>query len=142
MEDLRLDFEPFVSEPVRQFIVDGVVNHNIALTNHAAYYPTNFILRSQRREVLGGLLGHIWGHWLQVTFLWVAEPIRHRGNGSRLLNIAEDYAIERGCDAATLETHSFQARPFYEKHGYSVFGTLSDYPPGHAKFFLQKKLRR
>jgi hypothetical protein len=39
-----------------------------------------------------------------------------------------------------LETHSFQARPFYEKCGYKVFGTLEDYPPGHAKFFLRKRL--
>jgi len=28
----------------------------------------------------------------------------------------------------------------YEKRGYVVFGTLDDYPAGHQKFFLRKKL--
>jgi ribosomal protein S18 acetylase RimI-like enzyme len=68
---------------------------------------------------------------------------RPRGAGAtalELLQAAEDYAVERGCFAATLETHSFQARPFYEKFGYQVFGTLEDYPPGHAKFFFRKRL--
>ena len=39
-----------------------------------------------------------------------------------------------------LDTHSFQARPFYEARGYKVFGVLDDYPEGHKKFFLSKKL--
>ena len=45
-----------------------------------------------------------------------------------------------GLFAATLETHSFQARPFYEKYGYQVFATLDDWPPGHAKYFMRKQL--
>jgi GNAT superfamily N-acetyltransferase len=37
---------------------------------------------------------------------------------------AEAYARSRGAVGATVETHSFQARPFYERLGYQVFGTL------------------
>ena len=139
MDDLEISFEPFVDEGARQFIVNGVDNFNIAVTGLPAYYPTNFVLRSARGEVLGGLLGQIWGGWLQVTFLWVAEAVRGQGHAGRLLAAAEAYAKERDCIGATLETHSFQARPFYEQRGYKVFGTLEDYPPGHAKFFLEKR---
>jgi hypothetical protein len=39
-----------------------------------------------------------------------------------------------------LETLSFQARGFYERYGYSVFGELDDFPPGHRKYFLKKNL--
>ena len=35
---------------------------------------------------------------------------------------AERYAIEKGAEASFLDTHSFQARPFYEKLGHGVFG--------------------
>ena len=41
--------------------------------------------------------------------------------------------------AATLETHSFQARPFYEKRGYEVFATLEDYPGG-TQILSRKRL--
>ena len=47
----------------------------------------------------------------------VFDPLRSRGNGARLLRAAEKYPAEPGCFASTLETHSFQARPFYEKRG-------------------------
>ena len=91
-------------------------------------------------DVLGGALGQVWGGWLQVTHLWVAETVRGQGHGRRLMKAAESYARSRGAIGATLETHSFQARPFYERLGYEVFGTLDGYPPGHAKCFLRKAL--
>lgn len=140
-ENLRLDFEPFVSEAISQFIVNGIDNHNIATTGEAAYYPASFVLRSESGEVLGGLLRQIWGGWLQVKSLWVAEPIRQRGYGSRLLAAAERYAADRDCLGSTLETHNQQACGFYERRGYRVFGALPEYPPGHAKFFLCKRLQ-
>jgi GNAT superfamily N-acetyltransferase len=140
MEPVRLEFEPFVDDGARQFVVNGVDNHNIAATGLAAYYPVNFVLRGERGDVLGGLLGQLWGGWLQVSYLWVAEPARGQGLGVQLMEAAEAYARSRGAVGATLETHSFQARPFYEQLGYEVFGTLDGYPPGHAKFFLKKKL--
>ena len=52
----------------------------------------------------------------------------------------ESVAVRRGCTHAHLDTFSYQARPFYERRGYSVFGTLDDYPPGHQRFFMAKRL--
>ena len=40
-----------------------------------------------------------------------------------------------------LSTHSFQARPFYEKLGYEIVGEIRDNPAGHSLFFLKKALR-
>jgi GNAT superfamily N-acetyltransferase len=140
METVRVEFEPFISEGTRQFIVNGVDHYNIAATRLPDYAPVNFVLRGERGDVLGGVLGLLWGGWLQVTHLWVAEAARGAGHGTRLMEEAEAYARSRGAAAATLETYSFQARPFYERLGYQVFGTLDGYPPGHVKFFLRKAL--
>ena len=139
MEKLSLDFEPFLDEATRQFIVNGVDNHNIAVTGRPDYWPVNFVLRAAQGEVAGGILGQIWADWLQVTYLWVALPYRRRGKAAALLTAAETYAQERGCIAATIETHNPVARALYERQGYKVFAELKDYPPGGAKVFLEKR---
>ena|SRR5690349_6043699 len=140
MEDLHIVFDPYAKDGPRQFVVESLDAYNLAATGCAAYYPVGFYLKSPRGEVLGGLLGQIWGGMLHVSYLWIAEPARRGGHGTRLVREAEAYAIERGCRWASLETMSFQARPFYEKLGYAVFATIEDFPPGHAKYFLKKRL--
>ncbi len=140
MEKVRIEFEPFIDDETRRFIVDGVDYYNIASTGLPEWFPVNFVLRGERGDVLGGVLGWLWGGWLQITYLWVAEAARGAGRGARLMADAEAYARSRGAVGATVETHSFQARPFYERLGYEVFGSLEGYPPGHTKFFLKKAL--
>src|SRR5215831_15581057 len=54
------------------------------------------------------------------------------------VNVRRSPGVSRGAVGATVETYSFQARPFCERLGYEVFGTLDGYPPGHIKFFLRK----
>jgi GNAT superfamily N-acetyltransferase len=140
METIRIEFTPFIDEAERQFIVNGLAYHNIALTGFRDWFPVNFVLRGERGDVLGGLLAELWGGWLQVNCLWVAEAARGAGNGTRLMQNAEAYARARGATGATLETYSFQARPFYERLGYTVCGELEGFPPGYTKLFLKKAL--
>jgi len=123
-----------------QFVREHLDIFNVGATGISAYYPVNFFLKSDRDEIMGGLLGSIWGGWLHITYLWIDEAERGNRWATRLMDRAEAYARERGCHSVTLDTHSFQARPFYEKRGYEIFGTLDHFPKGHKKFFLQKRL--
>lgn len=134
---LRISFEPHNDGP-KQFVVNGVDNYNIATTGLPVYYPVQYYLRSGDDEVLGGLIGLIWGEWLHISYVWVAEPARGHGYARAMVSAAEDYAKARGCRGSYLETFSFQARPLYERLGYEVFGELADYPPGHTQYFLKK----
>lgn len=136
----RMDFEPFLDEAARQYVTHGVDSHNIAATGLSDYFPVNLVLRGAAGDVLGGLLGQLWGGWLHVNAVWVSTALRGQGFGARLIAAAEAYACERGAVGAMLETYSFQARPFYERLGYEVFGTLEDCPPGHTKFHLKRTL--
>ena len=140
MEKVRIEFRPSISDEERTFIVDGVDAYNIAATGLSEWYPVNFVLREEGGQLLGGLIGLLWGGWLHVSYLWVTEAARGQGFGSRLLGEAEAYARTRGAMGATLETYSFQAKPFYKRFGYEECGTLENYPPGGAKFFLKKLL--
>ena len=139
---MKIAFEPELSADVRQRVELGVDLHNVAVTQLPDFYAVALLLRDDDGTVRGGLLGDIWGGWLHVSFLWVARPLRQNGWARRLMREAERYAIARGAHDAHLETFSFQARPLYEKLGYELFGQLDDFPPGHTKYYLRKKLTR
>jgi GNAT superfamily N-acetyltransferase len=139
MDEPRMDFEPFIDEAARQFIVSGLDNFNIATFGLPTWFPANFVLRSAKGEILGGLLGMIWGGWLSVTYLWVTEAERGRGHGGRLLDAAEAYAREKGCIGVWLDTHNPAAKVLYERRGFEIVGAVADHPPGHAHTFLQKR---
>ena len=78
--------------------------------------------------------------WLYVHILWVAAAWRGRGLGRRLLQVAEAEGLRRGCRHASLDTYEFQARAFYEREGYVVFGVLEDFPPGWRRYSMRKDL--
>ncbi|KPY83885.1 GNAT family N-acetyltransferase [Pseudomonas syringae pv. tagetis] len=99
-----------------------------------------FIRDDQTREILGGLHARIFYQWLFIELLVVPEQTRGQGMGSRLMQMAEDLAIEKGCAGIWLDTFDFQAPEFYRRHGYTKFGQIDDYPPGNKRFFFQKRL--
>jgi GNAT superfamily N-acetyltransferase len=91
-------------------------------------------------QVLGGLHGTLLYRWMFIALLAVPEQARGQGLGSRLMAMAEDLAREKGCVGIWLDTFDFQAPDFYRGLGYSEFGEIADYPPGHRRFFFQKRL--
>jgi GNAT superfamily N-acetyltransferase len=96
-------------------------------------------LRDDDGAVAGGLWGSSHFRWLHVQMLIVPEPLRGQGVGSALMTMAETEARDRGCLGAYVDTFSFQAVSFYQKRGYSVFGVLDNFPPGHQRVYLQKR---
>jgi GNAT superfamily N-acetyltransferase len=95
-------------------------------------------LRDSQGTIVGGLYGNTLWSWLRIEGLWVDQKLRGKGLGKRLLVEGEEIAIQRGCIGSCLGTFDFQARGFYERHGYSSFATLRDFPPGHSYYQLLK----
>lgn len=118
----------------------GVSRYNKEQAGENKFRRLCFVLQAPDDEIVGGILGETYWEWLYVDLLWVKDELRGRGFGHRLLTLAEDEARERGARNAYLDTFSFQAPDFYERHGYQVFGELQDFPPGHQRYFLMKKL--
>jgi GNAT superfamily N-acetyltransferase len=100
----------------------------------------NIFARDQHDKIVGGIYGFTDRGWLRIEVLLVKDEWRRQGMGTRLLFAAEAEARARGCHSAWLDTFSFQALPFYEKHGYIVFGALENYPAEHSRYFVRKSL--
>ena len=127
---------------MREAIVDPLVEFNHSrIGKPETYRPLVILLSSpESDEIVGGLYGSTAYSHLWIDVLFVPESMRGFGIGRKLMTEAEAEAVRRGCRAAVLDTFSFQARGFYERLGYSVFGMLSDCPPGHSRFYLTKRL--
>jgi GNAT superfamily N-acetyltransferase len=103
-----------------------------------------FIIKveNENGEIIGGCVATAYEyHWSRVFLddLWVDEQYRHHGIGSMILREVERIAREKDCRVVTLGTASYMARPFYEKHGYTVFTTLRK-PSGYISYSLVKYL--
>ena len=124
-----------------QAVLEGLGRNITSKTGNMELGRTvQIFIRDKENRVVGGVIGNIFGGWLYVSLLWVEESLRNKGNGTKLLKMIEDEAVKLGCKYAHLDTYSFEARPFYEKHGYVLFATLNNYPEGHSKYFLKKTL--
>jgi GNAT superfamily N-acetyltransferase len=140
MTDYEISLADGVSPADRRIIEEGLTRHALPSTRVPGFQPIAVLARDAQGVLVGGAVGTINWNWLHVSLLWVAESRRHAGLGSRLMAEIERAGIERGCTRAHLDTFSYQARPFYERQGYRLFGALEDYPPGHQRFFLEKVL--
>ena len=125
----------------RAAILRGLVHFNESQMNRPECHRLLAVLLSDpdTGETIGGLWGETLLSWLHVDLLFVPETLRRAGIGRRLMGEAETEAVRRGCIGAWLDTYSFQARGFYEKLGYSLFGTIDDMPHGHSRFFVKKQ---
>jgi GNAT superfamily N-acetyltransferase len=102
------------------------------------WQPLALALRTPEGLLVGGAYGAtMWG-WLMIDGLWVSEELRRFGLGKRLMLAAEAAAVERGCHGSWLGTFDFQARGFYERLGYEVFGELQGFPAGHTHYSRRK----
>ncbi len=138
MTGIEIRVDEFTTPEICDQIIGGLVFFNDAaagLANHRSLT----VVALQEGEAIGGLLGYTNWEWLYVAQLWVSETLRGHGVGGQLVRAAESEARRRGCRHAHVDTFSFQARPFYERLGYTVFGQLDDYAAGHTRYFLQKR---
>lgn len=125
--------------------IDAVLEPLIAYNDEAAgrksgHQAIAFLVKDDTGKTTGGLTGRIIFDGLHIELLAVSASERRSGLGTKLMQQAEDFARGEGLAGIWLDTFHFQARPFYEKLGYKVFGTIENHPRGGARHFLAKHL--
>lgn len=99
------------------------------------------LARNSSGKVVGGIRAKAFWGYLCIELLWIDEMARGQGVGKRLVLDAEAFALQHGFLRSRVVTTSFQAKPFYEKLGYEVYGVLEECPEGCASYYLKKQLR-
>ncbi|WP_095192687.1 GNAT family N-acetyltransferase [Pseudomonas sp. Irchel 3A7] len=137
---LRIELTQSPTNEEREAILAPLRDYNTLQAGPGNSELIALLVRGENDEILGGLYARMLYQWLFIELLSVPEQARGQGMGSKLMQMAEDLAREKGCVGVWLDTFDFQAPEFYKKHGYSELGQIVDYPPGHKRVFFQKRL--
>lgn len=132
------------TEQEAAFIAQSLKEYNFSVLDGPDFrrgQPFNLAAQDESGAVTAGVLAQMYfGSCVYVSYLWVSGAARGKGLGARLLGEVERLAKAEGCTLIHLDTFDFQARGFYEKLSYTVFGVLEDCPPGHCRYYLTKRL--
>ncbi len=139
-DDVEVTISDTEDREAIDFIQERLSAYNVATAGLGEWHALTALVRDEARQIVAGLIAELWGGCLELRYLWVRDDLRHRGYGTRLLAAAEAEARARGCIQAVVDTFSFQAPAFYEKRGYIVRGVVDDFPQGHRKYLLNKRL--
>lgn len=123
----------------------GLIEYNsvkLPFKGEVPFRPVNRIMKDLDGNIIAGancILNYYW-NTMYIDMLWVKEDWRKKGYGSELLNEIEKVGKEQGCNLVHLETMDFQAKGFYLRNGYEVFGELDNVPSGHKRYYMKKIL--
>ena len=125
-------------------ILDNLIQYNLSkvpLIQESPNIWINRVIQDDRGNIVGGINSRMYcWNCIYVDILWVKEEYREHKLGSRLLREVESIAREKGCNLIHLDTFDFQAKDFYLKHGYEIFGILDNCPENHKRYYLKKNL--
>lgn len=138
---MKLEATVSPSQAYLQTIRDGLSAFNVAKVPSLLQLPYDDVLvvvRDESAQIIGGAIGEFdWGY-LFIDTVWVKDSERGNGHATRIMQAIEDYAASRGIERAYLATTTFQAKPFYEKLGYQVYGEVQEHPPNNSLYYLWK----
>lgn len=135
-----IEVDPSPSDEDVQAVIDGLVDFNTRHLPVDQIERVAVFVRDAGGRIRGGAVVTRKWNWAFVSHVWLEDDLQGRGLGRRLMVTVEDFARAGGCDAMHLETLDFQAKGFYERLGFKQFAELADYPNGHTRHFLWKRI--
>ncbi len=138
--NLRITIPETPSDSDREAVLAPLRAYNISRAGDPRIKPVAILLTDEEGKQVGGLWGKASYGWLFVELLAVPEQYRGGNFGTLLMNEAEKIARAHGCIGIWLDTYEFQARGFYERLGFEMFGALDGDTAHPSRFFMRKKL--
>lgn len=128
------------------YIIDRLVEYNLSQVpaeQEVLFDTLDKKITDDNGKIIAGCVAKMYcWNVAYIDTLWVDSKYRGKGLGAKLLAEIEKTAKLKGCYLIHLDTFDFQAKEFYEKQGYEVFGILEDCPKGHFRYYLKKELNK
>lgn len=132
------------TEKEAAFVDDKIVDFNrsnVPFTQNKNFVSLNFHIKDKSSFLIAGINSLLYClGMLFIDVLFVEESHRRQQLGSLLLSKVEAEAKLLGATLSHLDTFDWQAKDFYLKAGYEIFGVLDACPPGHKRYYLKKIL--
>lgn len=135
---MKLALEKDENDEVLKALMAGMKAFNAAAVPDLPSHKIVAAIRDDAGTPVGGVIGRLAGDSVYMEVVYTADAVRGTGLGRRMMRMVEDEAKRLGAREAWLYTMSFQAKPFYEKLGYSQFAELKWL--NGARHFMRKDL--
>jgi GNAT superfamily N-acetyltransferase len=133
----------FEAKPLQQDVQvlgDGIMKYAKQKKGHKPIDFFTFFIRDENNQIQGGCNGcNLYG-CLYIDYLWMAESLRGKGYGTKLIKAAENFGKEKGCSFAAVNTMDWEALDFYKKLGYEVEFERHGFVNESVFYFLRKSL--
>jgi len=127
-----------VDDSVKKIVWDGLRSYN------DTFYVRNqmdFSVTVQIDDkIVAAAIGESKYEWLIIQYFYVEDKFRKNGIRSKILKEIVEIAKDRNCKGIHLDTFEFQARDFYVKQGFNVFGEIDDHPSGYKRYFMKMSI--
>lgn len=129
------------SDSDKEYLVNELVHYNsrqVPFTQNKPFINLNYKIEVNGK-IIAGIISVLYAwNCLYIDLLFVEEKYRNKGYGKMLLKKLEKEALKFNCNLIHLDTFDFQAKDFYLKNGFEIFGILPDCPKGHTRYYLKK----
>lgn len=140
---MKIEFLENPSKSEISSIYEGLREFNLAHFPELHELEFGVFIHNHEQQIVGGAIGNVIFSIMHIKYLWLAESLRGRGMGTKIISVLVAKAIDQGLTSIALETYSFQAPEFYKKLGFLETGKFENYPClGINKLFFQKNLSK
>lgn len=121
-------------------LIEGIKVYNDRALPDMNKHTVTVAIRDEAGTLLGGVVGRQVEDSMYVEVVWNSDAVRGTGLGRQMMVMLEDEARKHGATEIWLYTMSFQAKPFYEKLGYTQFAELPWRNGTMARHFMRKDI--
>lgn len=136
----KISYEEHAKQEDLQILGDGIIAYAKLKKGQPPIEFFTFFVRDENNVIKGGCNGSLYYGCFYIDQLWLDESLRNKGFGTQLMQRAEQYAREKKCLFATVNTMDWEALGFYQKLGYTIEFKREGYLNDSIFYFLRKNL--